>query len=247
MFKQFEDDIVKRTSSYKNNESLQKAREEFHIQLVEAKYSYNFQWLGVPILQIPQDIQALQEIIWKVKPDLIIETGVAYGGSLIFFSSMLSLLEYCGEIKGGIVLGIEINLFKENMEAIYKHPFGKKIHIRSGSSTDKRIIDNVKEFAKNKNRVMVCLDSNHTNDHVLEELRAYAPLVTVGSYIVVEDTGVEDLPNEALFSRPWGKGNSPKTAVLQYLKENNNFEIDKLIDTKLIITANQDGYLRRVK
>ncbi len=232
---------------YKNDKIFQKFWKSAHEYIAKTKYAYNFFWLGIPIIQIPQDLQAMQEVIWQVKPDFIIETGIAWGGSLIFSASMLSLLEVCGEIKKGDVLGIDIDIRAHNKKAILAHPLSKKITMLEGSSVDSVIVQKVAQLAKNKKRVMVCLDSNHTHDHVLAELRAYAPLVSIGSYCVVGDTRVEDLPKDALFKRPWGKGNNPKTAVRAFLKENNNFKIDKTIDSKLIITGSPDGYLKRIR
>ena len=185
--------------------------------------------------------------MWDVKPELIIETGIAMGGSIIFSASMLAILEVCGEIEKGDVLGIDINIHPHNREAILSHPLNKKITIFESSSIDEEIIIKVREFAKAKERVLVCLDSNHTHEHVLSELRAYAPLVSIGSYIIVGDTGIEDLPEGTILDRPWSKGNNPKTAIWEYLKENSNFEIDKTIDTKLIFTGSPDGYLKRIK
>lgn len=245
--KQYRLDVLKRVISYPKNVKLQRARQAFHNELVKAKYAYNFFWLGVPIIQEPQDMQALQEIIWEVKPDLIIETGIAHGGSIIFSASMLALLEICERIKKGDVLGIDIDIRSHNKKAILAHPMSKKITMLEGSSIDEGIIRKVTEFAKKKKRVLVCLDSNHTHEHVLAELRAYAPLVSVGSYIVVEDTGIEDLPAGTISDRPYGKGNNPKTAVSEFLKENNNFKIDKIIASKLILTGSPDGYLKRIK
>ncbi len=230
---------------YEDNEDVQKAWQLLHKELVKVKYVYNFRWFGIPILQVPQDLQAKQEIIWEVKPDLIIETGVACGGSIMFSATMLSALEGCGEIKNSNVIGIEINLYPENKKAIFNHPLSKKITIIEGSSIDKKIIEEIEWLSRGR-KVLVCLDSKHTHEHVLAELRAYAPLVSVGSYIIVEDTGIEDLPKGTTSNRPWGKGNNPKTAVWEFLKENDNFEIDD-IDKKLIMTGNPSGYLRRVK
>jgi len=245
--KQFQIEAIERTKSYQNNKALQDARQKFFEELNKAKYAYNFFWLGVPILQIPQDLHALQEIIWKVKPDLIIETGIAHGGSIIFSASMLALLEVCGEIEEGDVVGIDIDIRPYNKKAILAHPLSKKITMFEGSSIDKGIIRKVIKFAKSKKKVLVCLDSNHTHNHVLAELRAYTPLVSIGSYCIVGDTGIEDLPAGTTSDRPWGKGNNPKTAVWAFLKENNNFEIDKIIESKLILTGSFDGYLKRIK
>lgn len=210
-------------------------------------YTYNFSWLGRPIIQYPQDMIALQEIIWEVKPDLIIETGIAHGGSLIFSASMLTLLEACGEIENGQVLGIDIDIREHNRKAIEAHPMNKKITMFQGSSIDEEMIKKVHEFAKRGKKILVCLDSNHTHEHVLAELKAYAHLVSVGSYCCVFDTLIEDVSDSLWDDRPWGKGNNPKTAVWEYLKENDKFKVDKSIENKLLITVAPDGYLRRVR
>ncbi|KKM99584.1 hypothetical protein LCGC14_1146470 [marine sediment metagenome] len=230
---------------YEDNKELKDAWQLFRKEIVKVKYAYNFKWAGIQILKVPQDIIALQEIIWKVKPNLVIETGVAHGGSAIFFASILELLERCGEIENGEVIGIEIGLYPETRKTIFNHPLSKKITIIDGSSIDEEVIKRVKELAKGK-RVLVNLDSNHTHDHVLKELKAYAPLVCIGSYIVVDDTGIDELPDYMFSNRAWGKGNNPGTAVMEFLKENNGFEIDN-IDSKLIITGSPSGYLKRIR
>lgn len=224
---------------------------------IRHKYAHNFSWLGRPILQVPQDIYAIQEIVWEVKPDLIIETGIAHGGSLILSASMLALLDYCEAAEQGMalvpwgsrrrVLGIDIEIRPHNREAINAHPMSHLIEMIEGSSVDPDVIAQVKAVAGHYEKVLVFLDSNHTHDHVLAELRAYAPLVSVGSWCVVWDTGIEDLPEDFCSDRPWGKGNNPKTAVYEYLKSTDGFEIDSLIHNKLMITAAPDGFLRRIK
>jgi cephalosporin hydroxylase len=220
------------------------------------QYSYNFAWLGRPIIQYPQDIVAMQELIWQVQPDLIIETGIAHGGSLIFSASMLALLDLCDAVAKGTaldpkaakrkVIGIDIDIRPHNREAIEKHPMSHRIEMIEGSSIDPEIIAQVRQAAKGYQRVLVCLDSNHTHDHVLAELEAYAPLVIVGSYCVVFDTIIEDMPPGSFPDRPWDKGNNPKTAVWEFLKSHPEFEIDKSIPHKLLITVAPDGYLRRI-
>jgi len=209
------------------------------------KYPYNFRWMGRPIIQCPQDIVAMQELIWEVKPDLIIETGIAHGGSLIFHASMLELLAQCGH-GDGQVLGIDIDIRAHNREAIEAHPMSRRIQMLQGSSIDAGIVEQVKRIAAGKQRVMVSLDSNHTHDHVLAELQAYAPLTSVGSYCVVFDTAIEDMPQASFNDRPWGVGNSPKTAVHAYLGEHPEFVIDTDIQHKLLITVAPDGYLERI-
>jgi len=220
------------------------------------QYSYNFSWMGRPIIQYPQDMIAMQEIIWEIKPDLIIETGIAHGGSLIFYASLLELLSASGYDDGKIV-GIDIDIREHNRVEIEAHPMFKRIHMIEGSSIEYSVIEQVKEYAKDKNRILVILDSNHTHEHVLAELEAYAPLVSTGSYCVVFDTLIEDTPKELIPDRPWGIGNSPKTAVWEYLRRLNedgrmaadgkplNLNIDKMIEKKLLITVAPDGYLKR--
>lgn len=244
--KKFRKEALDRAELYRSNNPLQSAYAKFLDELVKSKYAYNFFWLGVPIIQVPQDLHALQEIIWKARPDLIVETGIAYGGSLIFSASMLAILESCDIIENGQVIGVDIEIRPHNRKAILKHPLSKKIVMLEGSSVDEKVIQEVYKLAE-KRKVMVCLDSNHTHSHVLSELRAYAPLVSVGSYCMVGDTGIEDLPEGMTVDRPWGKGNNPKTAVRQYLKENSKFEIDRTIDSKLILTGSPDGYLKRIR
>ena len=225
-----------------SDENLQNLTNRWFIESCRHKYSYNFSWMGRPIIQFPQDIIAMQEIIWHVKPDLIVETGIAHGGSLIFYASMLELI---GE--GGQILGIDVDIRQHNRVEIEKHPMFKRITMIEGSSIDGEIAKQVFDFAKGNSRVLVILDSNHTHDHVLKELELYSPLVTKDSYLVVFDTVVEDMPEDFFPDRPWGKGNNPKTAVWEFLKTNKRFEIDKDIEAKLLITVAPDGYLKCVE
>jgi cephalosporin hydroxylase len=225
------------------NKSLKQTALKFMIDSGENKYTYNFTWMGRPIIQYPQDILALQEIIWEVKPDLIIETGIAHGGSLIFSASMLELLG-----SDGRVLGIDIDIREHNRVEIEKHPVAKRITMIEGSSIAEDIVKRVFTFAKNKKRIMVILDSNHTHEHVLRELELYSELVSLKSYLIVFDTVVEDAPADYDWGgRPWGKGNNPKTAVWEFLKSHDEFVIDAAIHNKLVITVAPDGYLKRVK
>jgi cephalosporin hydroxylase len=219
-------------------------------------YTYNFSWLGIPIIQLPADIVAMQELIWQTKPDLIIETGIAHGGSLVMSASMLVLLDYCDALDSGRaldpskprrkVLGVDIDIRAHNRAAIEAHPVASRIEMIQGSSTAPGVVARVHERAKGCRSVLVCLDSDHTHDHVLAELIAYAPLVTRGSYCVVFDTLIEDRPPGSFPGRPWDKGNNPKTAVWEFLKTHPEFEIDKSIPAKLLITVAPDGYLKRI-
>lgn len=238
---EFKDETYARIKANGENSNLLKAAKEFNYQSNKAQYSYNFSWMGRPIIQYPQDMVIMQELIWQIKPDLIIETGIAHGGSLIFYASILEL------IGKGEVLGIDIDIREHNRIEIEKHPMIKRIHMIQGSAIDENIVNEVKEFAKDKEVIMVCLDSNHTHEHVLAELNFYYPFVTKNSYLVVFDTIVEDLP-EGYFvhDRPWGIGNNPKTAVWKFLETNKNFEIDSSIDNKILISVAPQGYLKKI-
>jgi cephalosporin hydroxylase len=205
------------------------------------RYTYNFTWLGIPVIQFPQDLCAMQEIIWEVRPEIIVETGIAHGGSLIFYASMLELLG-----GNGRVTGIDVDIRPHNRVRIEAHPMAARIDMISGSSTDPNIVAEVTARAAGK-RTIVVLDSNHTHEHVLAELEAYSPLVGKGSYLVVFDTTIEDQPEGFFADRPWGKTNNPKTAVWEFMKENDRFEIDKSVEGKLVVTVARDGYLRCVK
>lgn len=227
-------------------------------EIARHKYAYNFTWLGRPAIQFPNDPWALQEIIWATRPDLIIEAGVAHGGSLIFSASMLAMLDMCDAIEQGCagfdprqsdrkVIGLDIDIREHNRAAIERHPMSSRIQLIQGSSVDAAVVEQVHRIAAGYQRILVCLDSNHTHEHVLGELQAYAPLVTPGSYCIVYDTLVEDMPEDSFPDRPWRKGNSPKSAVFEYLKTHPEFEIDKSIDHKLQISVAPDGYLKRVK
>src|ERR1700686_5137772 len=243
----FENGVKDRIQANSRDSDLCSAAEHFMRVSTAPKYSYNFSWLGRPIIQYPQDIVAMQEIIWRVNPDLIIETGIAHGGSLIFSASMLELNAACGGPQNAEVLGVDIDIRAHNREAIEAHPMFKRISMIQGSSIAPEIIEQVKAKASGKQRVLGCLDSNHTHDHVLAELQGYARLTSVGSYCVVFDTMIEDMPGEMFPDRPWGPGNNPKTAVWEWLKTNTEFEIDKQTDYKLLISVAPDGYLKRVR
>lgn len=240
----------------KQDVDLQLRAESVFNDICKYKYSYHFTWMGRPIIQFPQDIVAMQELIWSVKPDLIIETGIAHGGSLIFSASMMALLDMYYPIrsdkqnnekqKSRIVLGIDIDIRSHNRAAIEQHPLYSKIEMIEGSSVSKDVIQQVYDVSQKFEKIMVCLDSNHTHDHVLAELNAYAPLVSRGSYCVVFDTVVEAMPKEMFPDRPWGPGNNPKTAVMEFITNQKEFVIDNSIDDKLMFTVAPSGYLKRV-
>lgn len=241
----FDREIKDRIAANKLDRSLQETALAFMQASVAPKYSYNYSWMGRPIIQYPQDMVAMQEIIWEVKPDLIIETGIAHGGSLIFYASILELVSACGGGEGE-VLGIDVDIRVHNRKAIEAHPMAKRISMIQGSSVAPDVASQVKQRAQGKKRVLVCLDSNHTHEHVLSELDIYAPLTSIGSYCVVFDTLIEDMQQDAYPDRPWGRGNNPKTAVHQWLQSHPEFAIDDSIQHKILITVAPDGYLKRV-
>lgn len=206
------------------------------------KYTYNYTWLGRPIIKYPNDIVLMQEIIWDVKPDLVIETGIAHGGSIIFSASMLELIGGDGQ-----VVAVDTDIREHNRKEIEKHPMYKRITMFEGSSVSEEIVNKIREIAKTKKRVMVFLDTDHTHKHVLKELELYAPLVSVGSYIILPDTFIEYFPKGYFSDRPWDVGNNPMTAIREFLSKNDNFIIDKEREKKLMITEGFNGYLKRTK
>ena len=239
---QFDERNQSTTANMNRDPAMKQATREWFIRSSKYEYSYHFTWMGRPIIQFPQDIIALQEIIWRVQPDLIIETGIARGGSLIFYASMLELIG-----GDGLVLGIDIDIREHNRLEIEHHPMFKRIEMIQGSSVDEAVVEQVRRRAAGKQRIMVALDSNHTHEHVLRELELYSPFVTRDSYLAVFDTIIEDMPDEFSQDRPWGKGDNPRTALDAFLQTTNRFEIDRNICDKLLISVAPDGYLRCVK
>lgn len=252
----FQKEVADRIAANAADQTLRAAAAAFLTASTPSKYSYNFSWQGRPIIQYPQDVAAMQELIWRVRPDLVVETGIAHGGSLVFSASMLALLDVCDAIQAGQtidprvsrrkVLGIDIDVRAHNRAAIEAHPMASRIQMVEGSSIDPDVVARVRAVAAGYRRILVCLDSMHTHAHVLAELEAYAPLVSPGSYCVVFDTVIEDLPANTYPDRPWGKGNNPKTAVWEFLKTHGNFEIDQRIPNQLLVTVAPDGFLRRI-
>jgi cephalosporin hydroxylase len=237
---QFEQERQSAMTEMNNDEELKKKSLDWMLHADKYKYTYNFTWMGRPIIKFPNDIIALQEIIWNVKPDVIVETGIAHGGSIIFSASMLELLGH------GEVIAVDIDIRKHNRDEIEKHPMFKRITMLEGSSTDPKIFNQIKEKTKDK-RVLVCLDSLHTHDHVLQELNLYAELVSLDSYIICPDTFIEYFPKGYFKDRPWDVGNNTMTAVREFLKNNKKFAVDSEVNNKLLITEGFDGYLKRVK
>lgn len=221
--------------------ALKKIALDFMIKSGTNKYTYNFTWMGIPVIQFPQDMVAMQELIWEVKPDLIIETGIAHGGSILFYASILEL------VGSGSVLGVDVDIRAHNRQRIEAHPMAHRVQMIQGSSIAPETVKAVHEAAKGKKKVMVLLDSNHTHQHVKAELDAYASLVTKDSYLVVFDTAINDVPDELFKDRPWNSTNNPKTAVWEFLKTNDRFVIDKSVENKLLITVAPDGYLKCTK
>lgn len=255
-YREFRKEVLERVAKNAADERLTKAANEFMVASTGPKYCYNFEWMGRPIIQYPQDIVAMQELLWKVKPDLVVETGIAHGGSLVFTASMLALLDVteCSISSNSMsarersrkVIGIDIDIRAHNREAIDQHPLSFMIEMIEGSSIDTGIVEKVSRIASGYERILVCLDSNHTHEHVLAELNAYSPLVTKNSYCVVFDTVIEELPYDTYPDREWSVGNNPRTAVWEFIKMHPEFEIDSEIHERLMITVARDGFLRRL-
>jgi len=233
---------MNRIGAFGSDEEFRALSSQFRSMALERKYMNNFSWLGRPLIQLPMDAMAMQEIIWAVKPDLVIETGIAHGGSLMLSASLLQM------IGQGEVLGVDIEIRQHNRDAIESHPLAQRIKLIEGSSIDPAVVAQVHAAAAGKKKVLVCLDSNHTHAHVLAELEAYAGLVSVDSYCVVFDTFVEDMPDDYVWTdRPWGKGNNPKTAIWEWIKTHPEFEIDRSVEDRILVTSAPDGFLRRVR
>lgn len=254
---QFEDEARARAEAFGRDQQFRALSRDWLEASMARQYVYNFHCLGRPIIQYPQDMVAMQDLIWRVRPDLVIETGIAHGGSLVLSASMLAMLDMCDAIEAGTtldprasrrkVLGIDIDIRAHNRASIEAHPMASRIQMIQGSSIASEVVEQVKAVASGYQRVLVCLDSMHTHEHVLAELNAYAPLVSAGSYCVVFDTFVEDMPPRFFKDRPWDVGNNPKTAVWQYLKDHPEFAIDKEIENRLQVTVAPDGFLKRMR
>ena len=253
----FELETQARINALTHDESIHALSKTWVEELLRRNYTYNFRWLGRPIIQLPQDALALQELIWRVKPDLIVETGIAHGGSLILSASLLTLIECCEAIQlEGVfdprsarrrVLGVDIEIRPHNRQALAAHPLSHCIELIEGSSVAPEVVARVKAYARGFQRIFVCLDSNHCEAHVLAELEAYTPLVSKGSYCVVLDTVIEDLPDSLFSNRPWGRANNPKTAVRRFLRNTDRFVIDAEMENKLLATCAPNGFLKCVK
>lgn len=241
--------VKNNVSNLIDNKLFAELSKEWFEQSIKAEYSYNFEWLGRPLIQYPTDLVGMQEVFFKTKPDLVIETGIAHGGSLIFSASMMALMDICDGVSemesARHVIGVDIDIKPHNRRAIEEHPLFSRITLLEGSSVDQSLFSELSDIAKNYERIMVILDSNHTHDHVLEELRMYSELVSVGNYCIVMDTVIETSPIAALADRPWTVGNNPMTAVKQFLAEGSNFAVDKEIEYKLSVTVAPNGWLRR--
>ncbi|MCP5055407.1 MAG: cephalosporin hydroxylase [bacterium] len=238
----FRDEVRRNIAALGEHPELREEILEWAIKAAPFGYVYNFTWMGRPIIQYPQDVMAMQEIAWKVQPDLIIETGVARGGSILFYASLLELMG-----GDGRVLGIDIDIRGHNRAEMEQNRFFHRVDLVEGSSVSAEVLAQVRELAVGKERILVCLDSNHTHEHVMKELELYAPFVTPGSYMVVCDTVVEDMPAHLSEGKPWGPGDSPKTAVHEFLATTDRFEIDAAIVDKIQLTVAPDGYLRCIK
>lgn len=239
---QFEAEKRARIAAMAADAAFRRLSREWFDASCRHRYSYHFTWLGLPVIQYPQDLVALQEIVWRTRPELVVETGIARGGSLVFHASMLELIGGPGR-----VVGVDIDIRAHNRAAIESHPLARRIALIEGSSVDPAVAQQVRGLARGLRSVLVVLDSNHTHEHVARELELYSPLVRSGGYLVVLDTVVEDLPAELFPGRPWGPGNNPRTAVQSFLATNDRFVVDSQIEAKLALTVAPGGYLKCVK
>lgn len=255
--KKFAAEREEQIASYARNDGFQRRSLDWLLEAMSERYVYNFDWLGRPIIQYPQDIVAMQEIVWATRPDVIVETGIAHGGSLALSASLLTLLDVAQAAENGTVfnprapqrkvIGVDIDIRAHNRALLEAHPLSHAMHLIEGSSIEAATIDAVKAAIPDGARVMVCLDSSHTHDHVLAELQLYAPLVSAGLYCVVFDTFIEDAPQGFIKDRPWDKGNNPATAIDAWLPTAPEFARDEALETKLMVTGARGGFLNRSK
>jgi hypothetical protein len=226
-----------------SDQELRQKSIDWMIHADRYKYTYNYSWMGRPIIKFPNDMVIQQELMWELKPDLVIETGIAHGGSIIFTASMMEMMNIDGE-----VVGIDVDIRPHNRTKIEAHPMMKRITMYEGDSVSDAMVEKVRVHTNGKKCVMVILDSLHSHAHVYKELRSYAPMTTLGSYCILPDTFIEFFP-KGYYSetRPWDVGNNPHSAMKQYISETDNFEIDHARTDKAMITETIDGYLKRVK
>jgi cephalosporin hydroxylase len=252
---QFNQERQTRVAAYAKDTEFKQLSNAWLEASMRRQYVYNFDWMGRPIIQYPQDMVAVQQLIWTARPDVVIETGIAHGGSLVLSASMLAMLDMCDAIEQGVsidprasarkVIGIDIDIRAHNRDAIESHPMASRIRMVQGSSVSESVVGQVRDLVGDAKRVMVFLDSMHTHDHVLGELNAYAPMVTSGSYCVVFDTFVEDMPPHFFADRPWDQGNNPKTAVHAWLPAHPEFSIDTAMQNTLMVSVAPEGFLLR--
>lgn len=221
-----------------SNTKLQNKAIDVLISADKYRWIHQSKWFGEPLLNLPQDMFAIQDIIWRTRPKYIIEVGVAWGGSLLFESCLLEIL------GGGKVIGIDIFIPEDLRQRLKSHNrISERIELIEGASTDSITLSKVKKILEDSKEVLVILDSYHTHDHVLKELQEYSKFVGKGNYLVCGDTIVEKIPEQEHRPRPWGPGNNPATAVSEFLSQNDRFSVDWEIDKRLLFSCHPGGYL----
>jgi cephalosporin hydroxylase len=234
--KEFDEFRKNQLAAQNNDSEFQNLSKEWMRQSCDKRYSYQFDWLGIPIIQMPTDIVIFQEIVWKTRPDLIIETGIARGGSINFWASIQNLCDIDGE-----VIGVDIDIRGHAKDAISKSKFRDQISLIEGDSTAQSVVEQVEKIAAQHKNVMLILDSNHTHEHVLKELEIYTKFVSPGGYILVLDTIIEDLPVPG--DRPWQPGDNPMTAVIEFMKgKEREFSLDSYYEKRSLLTVAPHGY-----
>jgi len=239
---EFEDLRRESAEEMHNDRDLRRQALDVLVRADHYRWIHQTNWLGEPTLNLPQDMFALQEIIFNTRPKFILELGVAWGGSLLFYATLMEAL------GGGRIIGVDIYLPDDLKARLGSHGrLSERLTLIDGSSIEAETLARVKSIVGNCREVMVVLDSYHTHEHVLKELRLYSPLVGKGHYLVCGDTVVEDIPEQAHRSRPWGPGNNPKTALRQFLQENDRFVVDDYVDMKLLLSCSPGGYLKALQ
>ena len=221
-------------------ELLSKGR-DFLIHSDRYKYGYYWTWMGLPIIQMPEDIALTQEIMWETKPDFVIEAGIAWGGSLALYAAFQELQGF------GQVIGIDVTIPAHNRDAIMSTPVSHRITLIEGSSSDPEVFEQISSQIPEGSNILLVLDSNHTHDHVLAELKLWSPLLQKGNFIIVSDTIVEVIPEQKHRPRPWGPGNNPMTGMQEFLESNGRFTSSNAYSDRAIVSFNPSGYLKCIK
>lgn len=238
---EFEDARKQWAENMHQDQSLRNKALDVFIEADRHNWIHQTNWLGEPSLQTPEDLITFQEIIFRTRPDFLVEVGVAWAGSLLFYATIME------SIGHGQIIGIDIFIPDDLKDRIFSHSISKRIKLIQSSSIEDDSFREISGMIGENKNTMVHLDSDHTEKHVLQELKLYSELVTKGNYLVCGDTIIDFLPEQTHRPREWGKINNPYTALKKFLSSNNRFVVDQSFDMKRLMSNQPGGYLRCIK